>query len=190
MKQRPFKIEKGEVPGSNEFSPGNMTMRKLIFTAVNAVTSSELLAVVPHRVICNGMAIVYRYVENGRFTNVITHEVAMELGFTEPQLYEMSLNNFRHFLPVLKEEDDGVYTIASLTNELVGPSMVFMPELLDRVLNKTGEEQVYVAIEPERTTVSTKIASVFNRLMEGNVIGRVMKYTRQGFTTIGFAHQI
>ena len=163
-------------------------MRKLIFTAVNANLSSEILAVVPHRMICEGMAIVYRYVEDGRFSNVITDKVAFELGFTEPQLYGMALENLKHFLPVLNEEEEGVFTITSLNNDIIGSSLALMPGILDRVLNKTGEEQLFVIVEPEKVTVATRISNIFRNTLEqaknGNRIGRLMTYTRSGFALI------
>lgn len=162
-------------------------MRKVVFTAVDAVKSAEMLMVVPHRMVCEGMAIVYRYVENGRFTNVITDNVAMELGFTESQLYEMAKENLKHFLPVLKEEEEGVFTITSLNGDMIGSSLALMPGIMDRVLNKTGAEQLYVTVEPDKVTVATKISRIFKdmvRTWEDSSVSRVMRYTREGFATI------
>lgn len=160
--------------------------KKLIYTAVNAVTSAEMLEVVPHRILCEGLAIVYRYVEDGtKFSNVITNKVAMEYGFTEQQLYEMAKENLGHFLPVLKEEEDGVYTISCLTGNMIGSSLALMPGLLDRLLNKTGEERLYVIVTPEKVTVATRVADVYSRILKAsNRLGRIMTYDRAGFALI------
>lgn len=160
--------------------------KKLIFTAVNAVTSAQMLELVPHRILCDGLAIVYRYVESdGRFSNVITNKVAFELGLTEPQLYGIALENLKHYLPILKEEEEGVFTISSLTGSMIGSSLALMPGMLDRLLNKTGEEQLYVTVEPERVTVATRVAAVFARCLKAsNHVGRIMTYSRNGFALI------
>lgn len=160
--------------------------KKLIFTAVNAVTSAQMLERVPHRILCDGLAIVYRYVEDGvRFSNVITDKAAMELGFTEPQLYEIAKDNLRHYLPVLKEEEEGVFTITSVTDSMIGSSLALMPGILDRLLNKTGEKQLYVTVEPEKVTAATRVAAVFAQCLKAsNHVSRIMKYDQNGFALI------
>ena len=169
-------------------SPGNSKKmsKKLIFTAVNAVTSAQMLKLVPHRILCDGLAIVYRYVESdGRFSNVISNKVAFELGLTEPQLYGIALENLKHYLPILKEEEEGVFTISSLTGSMIGSSLALMPGMLDRLLNKTGEERLYVTVEPEKVTVATRVAAVFARCLKAsNRVGRIMTYSRNGFALI------
>lgn len=163
-------------------------MKKIILSAVSAELSRDLLKEVPHRMVCKGMAVVYHYVENGKITDVITNDMALEFGFTEAQLFEMAQRNLKHFLPVLKEEEEGVYTITSLNNEKVGSGMAFINGIMDRVLNKTGAGQVYVTLEPEKVTICTKISSLFRKTLEQakecTRIGRVMSYSKEGFATI------
>lgn len=156
-------------------------MKKLIFTAVNAERNAELLKAVPHRMVCEGLALVYRYYEGNRFTNVVTNVTAFEMGLTEGQLYEMSISNLRHFLPVIEEEEDGVYTIKSLNEDLLGSSLAMVPGVLDRVLLKAREESMYVVVNADKVVLTAQISKFFKRSLEevGNRVSRLMVYSRE-----------
>lgn len=153
----------------------------MIFTVVNTDRNEELLKAVPHRRICEGMALVYRYYEECRFTNVVTNVTAFEMGLTESQLYEVAISNLTHFLPVIEEEENGVYTISSLNKDLLGPSLAMVPGVLDRILMKAGEESMYVVVNTDKVMMTADISKFFKRSAEevANRVSRLMVYNRE-----------
>lgn len=151
-------------------------MKKLVYTVVK---EKEMLEKIPHRMFCDGLAVSYRYYENGRFTNVITNEALFNLGLTEPQLYEIAKVNMKKFMPVITEVEEDVFTITSLNNDLLGPSLALMPGMMERVLNKTGADKLYLVVGLNKVAITAKASKIFSLGRVTERIGRLMTYERE-----------
>ena len=129
-------------------------MKKIIATAVKA--DEERLRNIPHRY-CGNVALVYRFVSAfGVMSRVITEEDCMEYGFTESQLYAISVVNGGNLTPRIEELGDGLFEC----RQTVDVSAMFTGKALDGILRRTGAKKLFLGFVDGVLRISTEVYSI------------------------------
>lgn len=113
---------------------------RIICVLIGVQQNQELLASVPHRLVCQDMAVIYRYIigqsEQGMFTATLRNPI--DLGMTPDALYEKAIANTQRMFP--EEVISPVSDLSMVTNQkaLYGATVILYPNVLEQLAERYG----------------------------------------------------
>ena len=113
---------------------------RIICVLIGVQQNQELLASVPHRLVCQDMAVIYRYIigqsAQGMFTATLRNPI--DLGMTPDALYEKAIANTQRMFP--EEVISPVSDLSMVTNQkaLYGATVILYPNVLEQLAERYG----------------------------------------------------
>lgn len=101
--------------------------------------NQKLLTAVPHRIVCQDMAVIYRYsVENserGMLTTLLRQPI--DLGMSSDELYEKAIANTQRMYP-LEVVNTPIFSMVTNKNSIYGATVILYPNVLEQLSEEQG----------------------------------------------------